>query len=174
MKGLLLFKGKYGATDQYANWIGSKLHIPAFEAGEITSVLLQDCDYLVIGSSVYMGKLILGDWLKKYSDILINRKLFLFIVCATPSKDSETQKRIIHENIPETILKNCSIFFLPGRLDLKTLNWRDKWLLKFACWFEKNPDKKKILLNGIDAVNEENIGNLLKAVETFTFSDKVF
>ena len=28
MKGLIIFKGKYGATRQYAGWIGDELQLP--------------------------------------------------------------------------------------------------------------------------------------------------
>lgn len=114
MKGLVLYKGKYGATKQYANWVGEKLDATVVEAAALSSLLLQNYDYLVIGSSVYMEKLVLADWLKKNGDLFKNRKLFLFVVCATPSTDKVTQDRIISKNIPEAILANCSIFSCPA------------------------------------------------------------
>jgi len=173
MRGLVLFNGKYGATDQYASWIGNRLHVPTVEAGPLSSILLQDYEYLVIGSSVYMGKLVLADWLKKYASLLKNHKLFIFIVCATPSTDKTGQDQIIRENIPESLLNKSSIFFLPGRLDLKALNWSDKFAIKVVRWFEKDPEKRKVLINGIDAVKEENISGFIGEIEKFSFSDKL-
>ena len=173
MRGIVLFKGKYGATEQYARWIGEGLNVPVVEEANFSSIVFHEFDYLVIGSSVYMEKLILADWLKENKDAFKNRKLFFFIVCATPSNDKITQDRIITENIPEAILPNCSISFLPGRLDLKTLGFLDKCLVTFAGWFEKDLVKKKVLLNGIDEVRKEHITDLLKEIETFAFSDNL-
>ncbi|WP_165939962.1 flavodoxin domain-containing protein [Dyadobacter psychrotolerans] len=173
MRGIVLFKGKYGATAQYANWIGEKLDAPVVEAPALSSLLLQEYDYLVVGSSVYMGKFVLADWLKKNGDLFKDRKLFLFVVGATASTDKVTQDRIISKNIPKAILANCSIYFLPGRLDLKTLNWSDNLLVKFAGRFEKNTLRKNVLLNGIDEVKQENISDLIKEVEAFAKIDKL-
>jgi len=76
MKGLVIYKGRYGATKQYAMWIAQELGLPAASADRFPVRELSNYDYFVIGSSVYIGKLEIRKWLKKNFDILINKKIF--------------------------------------------------------------------------------------------------
>jgi menaquinone-dependent protoporphyrinogen IX oxidase len=76
MKGLIVFKGKYGATAQYAEWLGVALDIPVMEAEEVTAEIINDHDYVVVGSSVYVGKLRLRSWLAQFTPSLASRKTF--------------------------------------------------------------------------------------------------
>ena len=36
MKGIIIYKSKYGATKQYADWLGELLHIPSVFLDHIT------------------------------------------------------------------------------------------------------------------------------------------
>lgn len=44
MKGIIIYKGKYGATRQYANWLGSIFGLPVVEAGAETPEQLAEAD----------------------------------------------------------------------------------------------------------------------------------
>ena len=68
MKGLVIYKGRYGATKQYATWIAKELGLPAASADRFPVDELSKYDYFVIGSSVYIGKLEIRKWLKKNFD----------------------------------------------------------------------------------------------------------
>ena len=35
MKGLVIYKGKYGATEQYAMWIGQELQMPVVSSDRL-------------------------------------------------------------------------------------------------------------------------------------------
>ena len=50
MKGVIVYKGKYGATRQYAEMLSKELNLPAF-APVATSEQLMDADYVLIGSA---------------------------------------------------------------------------------------------------------------------------
>jgi len=65
MKGLVIYKGKYGATKQYAMWIGQELQLPVASADRFHIDELPKYDFFILGSSVYIGKLEIKDWLKK-------------------------------------------------------------------------------------------------------------
>jgi menaquinone-dependent protoporphyrinogen IX oxidase len=65
MKGLVIYKGRYGATKQYAMWIGQELQLPVASADRFHTDELPKYDYFILGSSVYIGKLEIKDWLKK-------------------------------------------------------------------------------------------------------------
>ena len=165
MKGLVVFKGKYGATRQYADWIGEALKWPVYTPEKLLTPTIEGADVLIIGSSVYEGKLLLHGWLKKHAAQLLNKKIFLFIVCATPADKKDVLQQIAARNIPAPLLEKCKVYFLRGRVVIKDLNWIDKLMLKMASRVTKDPDEKQRMMNGFDAVNRESVLPLINAVK---------
>jgi menaquinone-dependent protoporphyrinogen IX oxidase len=166
MKGIILYKGKYGATRQYANWIGEALHWPLFTPEQLLDETIDATDVVVIGSSVYAGRLTLHAWLRKHAHQLLRKKVFLFIVCATPADKKEVLEQIARHNIPALLQDRVNVFFLRGRLVINDLNWIDKLMLKLASGATKDPDEKQRMIHGFDAMNKENVLPLVQAVNT--------
>lgn len=167
MKGVIVYKGKYGATRQYAQWIGNDLKLPVRQPDEISLNYLTNCDFIILGSAVYIGKLLIWKWLKKHAGVLQNKKLFLFIVCGTSSSDKEKLAVIVKNNVPLSILDQTSIYFLHGKMNIKELNWLDRFLLKMGARLEKDPGTKKEMLTDYNDVKKQNITALVKEVEAF-------
>src|SRR6187402_1256551 len=92
MKGLVIYKGKYGATKQYATWIAQELQLPVASADRFPIDQLLKYDYFILGSSVYIGKLEIKDWLKKNFTALMNKKIFLFQVAGSPVEQIEKRE----------------------------------------------------------------------------------
>jgi len=65
MKGIIIYKGKYGATEQYANWLSAELDLPLVSADDISAEKLRIFDFVVLAGSVYIGKWMMRDWLKQ-------------------------------------------------------------------------------------------------------------
>jgi menaquinone-dependent protoporphyrinogen IX oxidase len=164
MKGLILYKGKYGATRQYANWIGDALKWQVFTPEQLLDPTLDAADVVVIGSSVYAGRLTLHAWLKKHAHQLLRKKVFLFIVCATPADKKDVLDQIAQHNIPALLQDKIVVYFLRGRVVINDLNWIDKLMLKLASRATKDPDEKQRMINGFDAVNKDNILPLLQGI----------
>lgn len=169
MKGLVLYKGKYGATREYAGFIGEALKWPIYTPEQLLAPTLAAADVVVIGSSVYAGRLLLHGWLKKQVELLKKKKVYLFIVCATPSDKKEVLEQIANHNIPAALRDQVVVHFLRGRVVIKDLSWLHKLMLKFAARSTKDPDEKQRMLFGFDAVKRENIIpliNTLKGLQT--------
>ena len=94
MKGLVIYKGKYGATKQYAMWIGQELQLPVASADRFPVDELPKYDYFILGSSVYIGKLEIRDWVKKNFDLLQNKKILFFQVSASPPEQIEKKREL--------------------------------------------------------------------------------
>lgn len=167
MKGLIVYQGKYGATQQYATWTAEALQLPLFTPENIGQEEPGGCDFIVMGSAVYMGKLLMRNWIKNNSDWLQNKKLFLFIVCATPASEKNKCRQIISNNIPLPLLKCVDICFLPGRLTVDKLSRTHRLILKLGAWLEKDPAKKKAMLQDMDGVKKEHLQELIRKVEIF-------
>ena len=164
MKGIIIYKGKYGATQQYAEWLSEELHLPVLKPENLTASNLPLYDIVIIGSSVYEGNLLMKNWLKKYVEILQSKKVFLFIVCATPPTENEKLQTIAKNNIP-AMLNHCAVYFLHGRMILKQLSWIDRFMMKMGARLQKDPQVKKEMLQDFDAVKKENITALVNAAK---------
>lgn len=168
MKGLILYEGKYGATQQYARWLGEELQLPVFRPKNITTEELICYDYIILGSSVYVGRLLIGKWMKQHAAVLQTKKLFLFVVCATPGFEVEKLQTLVRSNIPPALLDRCTVHFLRGRMIFKKLSWVDKLVLKMGASIQKDPKQKTEMLTDFDAVKKENIRSVMDAVTAFT------
>lgn len=163
MKGVIIYKGKYGATRQYAEILSKELNLPA-STPVITGGQLMDADYVLIGSAVYMGRLLLKSWLIRNEEWLKTKKLFFFIVCGTPAADKEKTDKIIADNIPLSLRSN-TIFFLKGRMIKGNLTYTDRLLLKMGAWLTKDPQEKKAMLQDFDEVGLPALRPLLQALK---------
>lgn len=157
MKGIIIYKGKYGATAQYANWLGEELNFPVVFADDITPKDLQVYDLIIIGTSVYIGKLQISQWLKENQLLLKSKQLFLFLVTGTPPDEKEKLEAYIRSGVPAELMVNCIHFFLPGRLMIKKLSWKDRFMLKMGARLTKDPVVRKNMLSDYDRVKRENI-----------------
>jgi menaquinone-dependent protoporphyrinogen IX oxidase len=168
MKGLVIYKGRYGATKQYAAWIGNELGLPVASADRFPKDQLENYDYFIIGSSVYIGQLEIKKWLKKNLDLLITKKVFLFQVAASPVTDKEKRQSYNAACVPTAVLNDAKNFFFPGRMIMRNLGWFDRFLLKMGAKMTKDPAESKRMLTDFDDVKKEHILPLINAAKTFT------
>ncbi len=167
MKGLVLYKGKYGATKQYAMWIGQELQLPVASADRFPVDELPKYDYFILGSSVYIGKLEIKDWLKKNFFLLQNKKILFFQVSASPPEQIEKRESYNKASLPSSILTNIQFYYLPGRMIMRNLSSWDRFMLKMGARLTKDPVEKKTMLTDFDHVKKEYILPVIEAVRTF-------
>jgi menaquinone-dependent protoporphyrinogen IX oxidase len=116
MKGAIIYKTRYGATKQYAEWPGADLNLPIIESNDLIEAELKQYDFVLMGTPVYVGKFQIAKWLKHSLKNLIGKKIFMFIVAGTSVEETETRSKIILDNIPQEIKPYCEIYFLKGRV----------------------------------------------------------
>ena len=163
MKGIIVFKGKYGATRQYAEWLAQDLNLPASSADRLSPLQLRGYDVILIGTSVYLGKLTITGWLKQNLQLLTEKKIFLFLVSATPPREKDKLDSYIQAGIPGEIRNNCEIYYLPGRMILKNLSWKDRFMLGMVARLIKGSNKEKKLLTDFDRVKKEHLAEMIEA-----------
>ncbi len=116
MKGLVVYNGKYGSTEQYAAWIGESLGLPVRKAGKVSVRELESADYLVIGSSVHMGKLTASGKLKRWWPILAKKKVFFYTTSGTPADERVALERYLAASVPAR-LPGHILYPAGGRID---------------------------------------------------------
>ena len=167
MKGLVIYKGKYGATKQYAMWIGQELQLPVASADRFHIDELPKYDYFIIGSSVYIGKLEIKDWLKKNFTVLQNKKIFFFQVAGSPVEQIEKRESYNKASIPPDMLQKIQFYYLPGRMIMRNLSGWDRFMLKMGAKLTKDPVEKKAMLTDFDHVKKEKVIPIMEGVRTF-------
>lgn len=163
MKGVIIYQGRYGATAQYARWLAESLGFPVLPAENVTPPILASYDLVVAGSSVYVGRLLLAKWLDRQAAELAGKKVLLFVVCGTTADDPEQQRQLISYNIGPALRKAIKLFFLPGRCDISKLSWKDQIILKMGAWLQKDPQKKALMNQGFDRMDQKYLAPLIAA-----------
>src|SRR6188474_1044390 len=167
MKGLVIYKGRYGATKQYAMWIGQELQLSVASADRFPVDELPKYDYFILGSSVYMGQLEIKNWVKKNFKILQNKKVFFFQVAGSPPEQIEKRESYNKASLSPDILKKLQFYYLPGRMIIRNLSAWDRFMLKMGARLTKDPVEKKKMLTDFNDVKKENIDPLVTSVRNF-------
>lgn len=167
MKGMIIYTSKYGATRQYAEWLGKELNLSPVRLDDIAWEQIERADYLVIGTPVYFGKFRIKDWLRKQVKKIGHKKLFFFVVNATAPGDKAARDRFVRDSVPGEIRQACEIYFLPGRVIYRKLSLAHKIMLRIGTALEKDPVKKRAMRTDIDEVKKENLEPLINAINRF-------
>ncbi|SKA29189.1 Protoporphyrinogen IX oxidase, menaquinone-dependent (flavodoxin domain) [Chitinophaga eiseniae] len=162
-KGIIIYKGKYGATQQYATWLAAALDIQAVTAGKETKEQLSNAAYVILGTSIYIGKLQLRRWISNHTDQLADKRLFLFLVAGTPVSEKQKLEAYLNANISAGIRSRCKCFFLPGKLEFRKLSRLDRWLLTIGARLAKGRSET-IVTADYNHVRPENLDDIIKAV----------
>ncbi len=167
MKSVITYKGRYGATKQYAEWLGKELNIPVSPVENLDEEDLGKLDAVIIGTSVYIGKLEAGKWMRKNVHVLKRKKVFLFIVSGTPPNEREKLMEYVSGGVPKDLLENCHVSFLHGRMIYKNLGWRDKFMLKMGARLvrAKDPAEATQMITDFDDVKKENLTGLIELIK---------
>ncbi|MBC9932074.1 flavodoxin domain-containing protein [Chitinophaga qingshengii] len=137
MHGIIIYQSKYGATRQYAEWISQTLQVPAIEANKVTPAQLATADFLILGTSIYIGKMLLRPWLQQHEGQLAGKPLYLFVVCATKPEEADKLNGYVAQNMPALLLVHCHRYFLPGKIRFSDLSLADKLKVRAGSFMAK-------------------------------------
>jgi len=171
MRGIIVFKGKYGATAQYAQWLASELQLPAIQADQVSEDELRMFDVVIVAGSVYIGKWLMRDWVKQYLNVLRAKKVFFLIVCGTPASAKNEQIKIANDNTPADLSNQAETFFLPGRLVIRELSWLDRFMLKMGARMQKDPVIRERMLQDVDNIRKENLVEIIRKIKSSNSCD---
>jgi len=150
-KILIIYYSKYGTTKKYAEWIAEELNGEICSVNNINQKSLGDYDIIIIGSSLYAGKIKGIDIIVKNFEILKNKKLIIF-TCGLADYSKSVHINSIYNRLkkefPEKIIEKLKIFYLRGGINYKELTIKDKFLM----WMMR----KMILKSGKEKLSEED------------------
>ncbi|WP_036379267.1 flavodoxin domain-containing protein [Muricauda sp. MAR_2010_75] len=164
MKGAIFFSGKYGSTEQYANWISEATGLPVFDIKD-SQANPSKYDFLILGSSIIYFKLTMRKWAKKNLATLKHRSKVLFSVSgAGPSDKLEGW---VSNSFPPELLSQMEHIALHGRLDHSKVSWGVRLMLWIGSLINSNPEASKDERLGFDYMNKSSIEPIVKLAKQF-------
>ena len=152
-KAIVIYKSKYGATEQYAKWIAEELGCAAVPVDQFKKAELKDYDTIVYGGGVQAGGIKDLDkflkWLKldlKIWDMYRNGKLdhedlvksgvhkrkIVVFACGINLDDEAARQQLREINFPKKYQQNIPCFYMPGEYHPEKLNRIEKFIMNTA------------------------------------------
>jgi len=159
--GAIFFAGQYGSTAQYSEWIGAATNLPVFDIASST-VDPERFDFLVLGSSVIVHKLLIRKWVKQHLTAIENKPVVLFTVSGAPA--GPTLDGWIADSLPPDLNARVRHVALRGKLDHDEIGWWVKLILRIGALMNDDPDARKDELNGFDYMDRSSIAPVIELV----------
>lgn len=132
MKTLILYATKYGTTEKCAKILSELLkgEVDLINLNKVKHVDLSQYNRVIIGGSVYMGKIHkeIAEFCSNHAGALKDIKLGLFICCMREGEVAETE---LNEAFPEELLTRASAKdYFGGEFVLKKMGFMDRLIVK--------------------------------------------
>ncbi|WP_281541215.1 flavodoxin domain-containing protein [Maribacter aestuarii] len=164
MKGAIFFSGKYGSTEQYANWIGEATGLPVFDIKDADADPSK-FDFIILGSSIIYFKLTIRKWAKANLSKLKGRSRILFSVSGAGPSDK--LERWVAASFPSLLLKQMEHVALGGRLDHTKVSWTIRLSLYIGSLINPDPAASKEERYGFDHVDKASIESIVQMIQRF-------
>ncbi len=161
--GAIFFSGQYGSTAQYAEWISESTGLPVFAVNE-TNADPANYDFLVLGSSVIVHKLLIRKWVKRHLTDIEQKPVILFTVSGAPAGPKLDDW--IAASLPEHLISRARHVALRGKLDHNEIGWWVKLILRIGAWMNDDPDARNEELKGFDYMDKSSIEPILTLIGT--------
>ena len=137
MKGIVIYKSKYGASKKYAQWISEATGFPCVSTKEADISEAAKCDVILVGGGIYASGIACVSYLKKNIGKLKGKKIIVFTCGASPY-DEKSVNEIIKRNMKDD-LEGIPVYYCRGSFDMKEMSFADRTL---CCMLRKSLAKK--------------------------------
>ena len=126
MKGMVIYKSKYGASKKYAQWISEATGFPCVTTKEADINEVTKCDVIIIGGGIYASGIACVSYLKKNIGKLKGKKMIVFTCGASPY-DEKSVNEIVKRNMKDD-LEGIPVYYCRGSFDMKEMSFADRTL----------------------------------------------
>jgi menaquinone-dependent protoporphyrinogen IX oxidase len=152
MLGTIYYMTKYGSTEEYARWLAADAGFDLKNIRENPHIGSESV--VVIGSSLGMGKVTAGSWIRKNWGKMKGRKV-VFLFVGASKIGSKEREEILERSLPKEVFDGAKVFHLPGRIDHSKLGWFTSRMFKSFAKYEKDENERKRAVEGYDDVRKE-------------------
>lgn len=154
MKGIILYKSKYGATKKYAEWLSIETDFVRMETDKASIKEVEEYDVIILGGGLYASGIAGLSFLKKHIDKLTNKKIIVFGVGASPYEEKAFTE-VKNHNLKDK-LSNIPFYYCRGAWDMNAMNIVDRNLCKMLrkAVAKKDPSEYEIWEQALMAAGE--------------------
>lgn len=171
-KTIVIYKSKYGATKQYAQWIGEALDCRVMDFDQMSKQELTNYDNIIYGGGVQAGGIKGFDkfkkWIRKYLWLVEKpEKNIIVFAVGINLQTSETRKQLRDINFNKKWLRGLTCYFLPGAYNPELVTGSDKMLMGMVKKMlngksegERTPEDKVLIdaiENGCNFIDKEAV-----------------
>lgn len=128
---VVIYKGKYGATKQYAEWIAEELACDIFDADHFIARNFENYDNIIYGGALQAGGIKGFELIKKNRLKLIEKKIVIFAVgINVDNKDNRIQVRDINFN--KMALAGMTLYYCMGAFDPEKVKGMDRTIINLT------------------------------------------
>lgn len=165
MKGVIIYKSKYGAAKQYADWIGEGLDFEVVSLNDMKGRNVNEYECFVVGGSVYMGRVKAAKWIKDNWEDIKSKKVYFFSVGDTKPDDEKGVGEIRKNNLPDEIRSKIMYKHFRGRSSYKGLSASDKLLINTVTMMIKDKSEKERLKSESDNMSKESALEYIEQIQ---------
>lgn len=144
MKGIVIYRSKYGATKRYADWLAEET---GFDCRDVRRTDIEDVkkyDVVVFGGGIYAARIGGLSFLKKHLRELAGKKILVFCVGASPYDPDAFAGIRVHAMKDE--LADIPLFYCRGAWNMSILSPVDRSLCKMLqkSVAKKDPSERAV------------------------------
>ncbi len=128
MKGVILYRSKYGATKKYADWLADATGFDRVETDKANIAQIQKYDVIILGGGIYASGIAGLSFLKKNLSKLQGKKIVVFCDGASPYEEKAFQELKAHNMKNE--LSSIPLFYCRGAWNMDAMSFVDRKLCK--------------------------------------------
>lgn len=113
MKGVVLYKSRYGHSSLYAKWIAEELDFELKELSSFKKKEINEYQTIIFGSGVYMNRLNAIKYVLK----MFQTKPIIIFACAGNDNVQSEIDHIVQSNFSKQEITFHTFFYLPGGVD---------------------------------------------------------
>ena len=153
MKGIIIYKTKYGSTKKYVDWLAEETDFDIINVSKAKINDIKEYDVIALFGSVYASSISGLSFIRKNYNELKNKKIIVFAVGASPL-DKNTLNELKNHNLKDD-LKDISLFYGRGAIDEEKLSFKDRTMCKLLrkAISKQNPDTYDPLMKVIVGIN---------------------
>lgn len=140
MKGIVLYRSKYGHTRRYATWLSESLEWELKELSDFKKKEVKDYDHVIFGTGVYINRM---KGIRRVMRLFKEKPIIVF-ACGGNDGVEEEIERIRTRNLTKDQQDFHTFFYVPGGLDFTKVKGLLGPMMKLSHrMLEKKKDRTK-------------------------------
>lgn len=163
MKGIVLFKSKYGSTMQYAQWMAEATGFSLYNIQD-SPKSLSEFDVIVMAGSIHAGSVSVKEYVVENWPSLKDKKVV--IILTSGASNREVINKVVEASFTPDVLSAIKVFPVGGRYILSRMSFIDRNIIRLVAFFVKPQEARKGMLTEKDDMNRDNLQEALAFIQS--------